>query len=103
MRYARIVLAAALLMQTYAAAHAAPMTYTLPDETAVLKPGPQPGYEIAESACAACHSADYINYQPPGMGAKFWEAEVNKMIKAYHAAIDEADAKAIADYLAATY
>jgi mono/diheme cytochrome c family protein len=96
-------MAVALIMLAVPAAHAAPQTYTLPDETAVLKPGPQPGYEIAESACAACHSADYINYQPPGMGEKFWQAEVGKMVKVYHAAIDEADAKAIAAYLAANY
>jgi hypothetical protein len=37
------------------------------------------------------------------IGKAFWEAEVTKMIKAYHAPISEADAKAIADYLAKTY
>jgi hypothetical protein len=36
-------------------------------------------------------------------GKAFWEAEVTKMIKVYHAPISDADAKAIADYLAKTY
>lgn len=82
---------------------AAPLTYELPDETAQLKPGPQPGFEAAQNNCAACHSVDYINTQPPGNGQAFWDAEVQKMIKVYHAPVDEADAKAIADYLAKTY
>lgn len=82
-------------------ASANPLTYELPEETAVFKPGP--GIEAAENNCAACHSADYITTQPPHMGLPFWEAEVHKMISAYHAPIDDTDAKAIDDYLAATY
>lgn len=82
-------------------AMAQPMSYVLPEETAVFKPGP--GIEAAENNCAACHSADYILTQPPKMGRPFWEAEVHKMISAYGAPIDEKDAKAIVDYLAATY
>lgn len=80
---------------------AEPRTYELPEETATFKPGP--GVESAENNCTACHSVDYINFQPPDMGAAFWEGEVQKMIKVYHAPIDETDAKAIADYLAKTY
>lgn len=80
---------------------AKPLTYELPEETSVFKPGP--GIESAENNCAACHSADYITTQPPHMGRPFWEAEVHKMISAYHAPIDDTDAKAIVDYLAATY
>lgn len=82
-------------------ARAKPVTYDLPEETAVLKPGP--GVEAARGNCASCHSADYIAMQPPKKGKAFWEAEVTKMIKVYGAPIEEADAKAIADYLAQTY
>ncbi|MFG1375582.1 cytochrome c [Xanthobacter autotrophicus] len=82
-------------------AAAKPLTYELPEETAVFKPGP--GIEAAQNNCAACHSADYVTTQPPKMGRPFWEAEVHKMISAYHAPIDNDDAKAIIDYLAATY
>ena len=80
---------------------AEPVTYDLPEETAVLKTGP--GLEAAQSNCMACHSADYLAMQPPKRGKAFWDAEVTKMIKTYGAPIAEADAKAIADYLAQTY
>jgi mono/diheme cytochrome c family protein len=82
-------------------ARAEPLTYDLPEETAVLKPGP--GLDAAQSNCVACHSADYIAMQPPKRGRAFWDAEVTKMIKTYGAPIAEADAKTIADYLAQTY
>ena len=83
------------------ASDAKPLTYVLPEETATLRPGP--GVETARDMCMSCHSVDYINTQPPGRGSEFWEAEVKKMIKSYHAPISEADANAIADYLAKTY
>lgn len=94
-------LAGAMLLSVSGAAFAEPKTYELPEETATLKPGPD--MEIAEQNCMACHSVDYISTQPPKMGAKFWTATVTKMIKTYGAAVEEADAKKIADYLAATY
>ena len=77
--------------------------YTLPDETAALKPGPN--LEVAQNNCTGCHSADYIQTQPRGPKFKkdFWQAEVTKMIKLYGAPIDEADVGKIVDYLAATY
>jgi hypothetical protein len=37
------------------------------------------------------------------MNAAGWSAEVTKMIKAYGAPVDDADAKAIAEYLAKNY
>ena len=84
-------------------ANAAPVSYALPDETAVFKPGPN--LEVVQNNCTACHSADYINTQPRGPKFKkdFWQAEVTKMIKVYGAPIDEADVGKIVDYLAATY
>ena len=83
------------------AAVAAPVTYTLPEETAEFKPGP--GVEAAQDNCMSCHSADYINAQPPKKGRAFWDAEVTKMIHTYKAPIQDADAKAIVDYLEKTY
>ena len=82
-------------------ASADPMTFQLPEETAVFKPGP--GVEIATAHCGACHSVDYISTQPPNRGKAFWEAEVQKMMKVFKAKISPSDAAAIADYLAATY
>lgn len=93
------VVAASMLFVTAGAAK--PLTFALPEETAVFRPGP--GSDVAQNHCLACHSADYVNTQPPHRGAAFWEAEVRKMIKAYHASISEADAKTIIDYLARTY
>ena len=83
------------------AAIASELSYALPEETAAFRPGP--GVEAAQSNCASCHSADYVNTQPPKQGPAFWEAEVTKMIKVYGAPIDDADAKTIAEYLAKTY
>jgi sulfite dehydrogenase (cytochrome) subunit B len=82
---------------------AAPVSYTLPDETAAFKPGPN--LEVVQNNCTACHSADYIQTQPRGPKFKqdFWQAEVTKMIKLYGAPIDEADVPKIVEYLAATY
>jgi mono/diheme cytochrome c family protein len=84
-------------------ANAAPVSYTLPDETAALKPGPN--LEVVQNNCTACHSADYIQTQPRGPKFKkdFWQAEVTKMIKVYGAPIEDADVGKIVDYLAATY
>nr|WP_144058384.1 cytochrome c [Bradyrhizobium oligotrophicum] len=81
---------------------AAPVNYQIPQEVAVFKPGPN--LEVVQGNCTACHSADYINTQPPMKNKKdFWQAEVTKMIKVYAAPIDEADVGKIVDYLAAAY
>ena len=82
---------------------AAPVAYTLPDETAVLRPGPN--LEVVQNNCTACHSADYIQTQPRGEKFKkdFWQAEVTKMIKVYGAPIDDSDVPKIVEYLAAVY
>jgi sulfite dehydrogenase (cytochrome) subunit B len=84
-------------------ANAAPVSYTLPEETAALKPGPN--LEAAQNNCTACHSADYIQTQPRGPKFKkdFWQAEVTKMIKVYGAPIEDADVPKIVEYLTATY
>ncbi len=62
-----------------------------------------PGLEQVEGNCGACHSLDYIAMNSPFLKAAGWSAEVTKMIKAFGAPISEADAKAIADYLAKNY
>ena len=86
-----------------AAAHAAPVVFTLPDETAAFKPGAN--LDVVKNNCTACHSADYIKTQPRGEKFKkdFWAAEVTKMIKVYGAPIEDADVGKIVDYLAANY
>jgi hypothetical protein len=100
---ASLFAAAAIAGLISGSATAAPVSYTLPDETAAFKPGPN--LEAAQNNCTACHSADYIQTQPRGPKFKkdFWAAEVTKMIKVYGAPIDEADVPKIVEYLATTY
>lgn len=62
-----------------------------------------PGLDKVEANCQACHSLDYIPMNSPFPNAALWDAEVTKMIKAYGAPIDDADAKSIADYLKKNY
>jgi len=101
MRYASLLALAACLL--LAAAEAAPVSYTLPEETVDYKPGPN--RDVVKANCSACHSADYVQTQPRGEKFKkdFWQAEVTKMIKVYGAPIDDADVTKIVEYLAATY
>jgi mono/diheme cytochrome c family protein len=77
-------------------------TPALADEKQVtLKPGT--GLDKVESHCATCHSLDYIRMNSPFLSPAAWDAEVTKMIKAFGAPINDADAKAIMDYLNKNY
>lgn len=87
MRSAAVILGV-IVLGTGSHAVAEIVTYDLPEETAILKPGP--GIDQVQSNCLACHSADYIAMQPPKRGKAFWDAEVTKMIKTYGAPIGEA-------------
>ena len=75
----------------------------LPPETAALKTSALPGYEIAAKKCQLCHSADYINLQPPAMSLRQWSAELTKMRQAFGAAIDDRELRLIAIYLTTAY
>jgi mono/diheme cytochrome c family protein len=66
-----------------------------------LKPGA--GLDKVESNCGGCHSLDYVPMNSPFLNAAGWDAEVAKMINAFGAPIEQADAKAIADYLKKNY
>ncbi len=92
-------------MRTFAIAAVAVLAGLLPasaaEQPVQLKQAP--GLDKVEANCQACHSLDYIPMNSPFLKPAQWDAEVTKMIKAYGAPIDEADAKAIADYLKANY
>jgi mono/diheme cytochrome c family protein len=62
-----------------------------------------PGLDKVEGNCGGCHSLDYVPMNSPFLSAAAWDAEVAKMINAFGAPIDEADAKIIADYLKSNY
>ena len=69
----------------------------------VIKLKQAPGLDKVEGNCAACHTLGYIVMNSVYLNSAGWDAEVNKMIKAFGAPIDDADAKAIADYLKKNY
>ena len=62
-----------------------------------------PGLETVEGNCGACHSLDYIQMNSPYPNAALWDAEVTKMIKAFGAPINDADAAVIKSYLVKNY
>ena len=73
----------------------------LPTDTSTLKPGA--GAELANRQCLTCHSADYVNVQPPGKPLAFWKGEVEKMKKVYGAPIPDEEVEPIAQYLTREY
>jgi mono/diheme cytochrome c family protein len=89
----------AIAIAVFAALVAAPAAAQ--EKPVQLKPGP--GLDKVESNCSACHSLDYIQMNAPFLNPATWDAEVTKMIKAFGAPIDEADARVIADYLKKNY
>ncbi|TAL90877.1 MAG: cytochrome c [Candidimonas sp.] len=93
---------AAMLVGLVGAPAAQALEITLPQETAALKPSTMPGYQLALRNCTACHSAQYMQTQPP-LSHAWWEGEVKKMKHVYGALIPDADMSAIADYMSATY
>jgi mono/diheme cytochrome c family protein len=103
MRHQILLALAAIVSLGLAAVQAAPVSYTLPEETAAFKPGTN--LEVVQNNCTACHSADYIKTQPRGEKFKkdFWAAEVTKMVKVYGAPIEDADVGKIVEYLTANY
>ena len=91
MRTFALVFAAALIALPAAAA----------EQQIALKKAP--GVDKVEANCQACHSLSYIPMNSPFLNATAWTAEVGKMIKVMGAPIDDADAKAIVEYLAKNY
>jgi hypothetical protein len=74
------------------------MAYPVP--AVDLSPGD--GLQEVRIYCNTCHSPRYITMQPP-LPAATWEAEVNKMNKAFGAGIPEDASRKIILYLQAHY
>ena len=81
-------------------ARSAPVTISLPPETAVLRKAP--GVEVAGMHCMTCHSVEYINSQP-SLTRTAWKASVDKMRAKFGAPIPEDQVEKLADYLAEAY
>lgn len=79
------------------------VSVNLPPEIANFIPSSHPGYVIAQQKCAICHSADYVNLQPPHMSLSQWAAEVDKMQHAYGAPLTANNMAQISGYLTTTY
>jgi len=71
------------------------------EKPADLKQGA--GLDKVVAHCSACHSLDYIPMNSRFLDTAGWDAEVAKMINAFGAPIDQADAKVIAEYLRTNY
>ena len=82
---------------------AAGKTITLPPDGVQLKANDLPGYALAKTQCVACHSAEYMQYQPPTAARPYWDAMVKRMKAVFNAPINDADMPAIVDYLVKTY
>lgn len=82
---------------------AQPVAITLPADTSTLRESTLPGYTIAQQKCGICHSADYINFQPPGMSLVQWTAEMSKMQHTYGAPLTGDEIEQVGAYLAVTY
>jgi mono/diheme cytochrome c family protein len=75
----------------------------LPPDSAQLRQSSLEGYAKAQVNCVACHSAEYMLFQPPTAPRAYWDAMVKRMKAVFKAPIDDADMPAIVDYLAKTY
>jgi len=105
MAFKTVLRALALAIATVctAPAFAGSKNIELPPDSVQLKPSSLPGYAKAQAACVACHSAEYMLYQPPTAPRPYWDAMVKRMKGVFKAPIDDADMPLIVDYLARTY
>ena len=75
----------------------------LPADAVQLKASALPGYAKAQANCVACHSAEYMLYQPATAPRPYWDTMVKRMQQVFKAPISDADMPEIVDYLVRTY
>jgi mono/diheme cytochrome c family protein len=75
----------------------------LPADDVQMKASSLPGFAKAQTQCVACHSAEYMLYQPSSAPRPYWDAMVKRMKAVFNAPIADADIPLIVDYLARTY
>jgi len=102
-RSALPVVALLLAAAGAAAAAADSKSITLPPDGLQLRASDLPGYAKARANCVACHSAEYMAYQPPTAPRPYWDAMVKRMKGVFKAPVDDADMPLIVDYLVKTY
>ena len=94
---------AVALLAVSVLAQAGSKSIDLPPDGVQLKSSSLPGYAKAQAICAACHSAEYMQYQPATAARPYWDAMVKRMKTVFKAPLDDADIPLIVDYLAKTY
>ena len=72
----------------------------LPHDEPELPSGP--GRTEFVTNCIICHSPRYVSMQPP-FPRKVWKAEVQKMVDAFKAPINEQDQAQIVNYVVAVF
>lgn len=95
--------AAVASLFTAGAALGATKSITLPPDGVVLKPSVLPGYTLAQNQCVGCHSAEYLQYQPPTAARPYWEAMAKRMKAVFKAPVADDEIPVIVDYLVKTY
>ena len=98
-----LVVAVSAVLALAVAGQALPKSIQLPPDGVQLKASSLPGYAKEQTQCVACHSAEYMVYQPPSAARPYWDAMVKRMKTVFKAPIDDADMPEIVDYLAKTY
>lgn len=74
--------------------------WKLPPETSRFKP--DAGAELAIGNCLLCHSADYVDMQPP-LDREAWKAIVEKMRAKYGAPLPAEMVDPVVEYLTRNY
>ena len=98
-----LLAAASAVLGLGVAGQALSKSIQLPPDGVQLKASSLPGYAKAQTNCVACHSAEYMLYQPPNASRPYWDAMVKRMKTVFKAPLDDADIPVIVDYLAKTY
>ena len=75
----------------------------LPPDGVQLKLSALPGYAKAQASCTACHSAEYMQYQPATASRPYWDAMAKRMKVVFKAPITDEDIPLIVEYLVKTY
>jgi sulfite dehydrogenase (cytochrome) subunit B len=101
----RTLALAALLAScaTFALVDVQARSIELPPDGTQLKASDLPGYAKAQGLCVACHSAEYMLYQPPNAGRAYWDTMVKRMKTVFKAPVPDDDIPMLVDYLVKTY
>ena len=97
------ILSLALGLAICGSAFAVVKVIQLPVDSVQFKPSPLPGYAKAQAQCVACHSAEYMLYQPATAPRGYWENMVKRMKVVFKAPVNDEDMPLIVDYLVKTY